>query len=336
MIQIKMEILKIQHRPINRWDKDSIRPGPVGSVGDVNLQVKLRNSAPYLPQRYLRAFSGKNEVYSGSNISDGYWRGFTSGGGPALTVIENMPYRESFKTPVGYLFENIVPVDRSRVAKEVPLGRYDWESQKARIYKAKTSGDQFLPLPTAFVKDGLPRGSRYPIIVAESTGLGVPLPAADVKITDPVFGEVGSIERPGTVGCTEEALANDANGKPPIWTPATQDPLRGSAPVEGTRYLKAYIGPDNQRHHENAYPDVGEQVMTYDTQATFYFYETRKANPCATQGRPAGIPDPQGSPPIRVPKEGDPRPKVPPGQAPPTKMPPGQAPPSVTKPPMSR
>ena len=27
---------------LNRWDKDSIRPGPVGSVGDVNLQVTLK------------------------------------------------------------------------------------------------------------------------------------------------------------------------------------------------------------------------------------------------------------------------------------------------------
>ena len=37
-------MLVVPKYKLNRWDKDSIRPGPVGSVGDVNVQVKLKKS----------------------------------------------------------------------------------------------------------------------------------------------------------------------------------------------------------------------------------------------------------------------------------------------------
>lgn len=203
---------------LNRWDKDSIRPGPVGSVGDVNLQVKLKKSANYLPDRYVKAFSGKNEVWSGSNISDGQWTGYTSGGRGALTISKPLPYRSGFKTPVGYMFENIVAEDRSKMAKMVPLGQYSWEQEKAKIYKAKTTGEQFLPLPMGYEKALLPRGSQFPTIVAESNGTGVALPAAEVNITDAEFGKQGSIGVSAS-GCPPEETKK-------IWAPAKDDPIR--------------------------------------------------------------------------------------------------------------
>lgn len=206
---------------LNRWDKDSIRPGPVGSVGDVNLQVKLKKSANYLPDRYQKEFSGKNEVWSGSNVSDGQWTGFTSGGRGAITVSTPLQYRSGFKTPVGYMFEDIVAPDRSLMAKMVPLGRYSWDEEKAKIYKAKNTGEQFLPLPDGYNKTSLPRGSQYPRIVANSSGTGTALPAADVKITDSEFGKQGSIDVPAS-GCPPEETKK-------IWAPAKDDPIRNDA-----------------------------------------------------------------------------------------------------------
>lgn len=215
-----MEILTEAY-PLNRWDKDSIRPGPVGSVGDVNLQVKLKKSAPYLPNRYDARWSGGKEVWSGSNVSDGMWTGYTSGGRGAVTLTSPMGYRQGFKTAVGWIKEDLVPADRSRIVKTVPLGKYDWESETARIYKSKVTGEQFLPLPMGYEKTSLPRGSQIPIIVAESSGLGIPLPAAEVKITDPVFGEQGKINIPMT-GC-------DPSHAWKIWTPASDSVLRAKA-----------------------------------------------------------------------------------------------------------
>ena len=195
-----MEVINVKRNFTNRWDKDSIRPGPVGSVGDVNLQVKLKHSSPDLPVRYESIFSKENEKWTGSNISDGQWYGFTSGGRGAITIRENWTNDTPFKTGVGYKIENIIPVDRSRIVKTVPLGNYDWDAQKSRIYSAKVTGDAFLPLPLGYDKPEnlLPRGSQFPRPIAESVGTGVAMPAADVKITDPIFGETGSIDLPGT------------------------------------------------------------------------------------------------------------------------------------------
>ena len=311
-----MEILNARIKPLNRWDKDSIRPGPVGSVGDVNLQVKLRKSASYLPNRYDKTFSGKNEVWSGSNISDGQWTGYTSGGRGALTLTQPMPQRAGFKTPVGWLIENVVPVDRSRVAKMVPLGQYSWESNKDRIYRAKTTGEQFLPLPMGYEKGPLPRGSQYPKIVAASIGDGIALPAADVLITDPVFGETGSIQKPGTgemvgipgMGCSDIE-------KKKHWAPIMGDPRRKFVVEDFPagyewRKVSEYTGQVLRQ-----YPGLGVQprvanVGFFGEPKLFYNVDF---SPCGDVDRPTSEPYTGGpyksTPEQRIPKEGDSRKK---------------------------
>lgn len=326
MNRIKMQVINTRIKPLNRWDKDSIRPGPVGPVGDVNLQVKLKTSSPDMPQRYDKTFSGKNEVWSGANISDGQWTGFTSGGRGALTTSQPMPMRGGFKTPVGWMIENIVPVDRSRMAKMVPLGQYSWESDKARIYRAKTTGDQFLPLPLGYTKPALPRGSRFPMLIATSIGEGTALPAADVNITDPVFGENGSIlvEDPtnqigipeGVNPCRPEDL--DPSFK---WAPMASDPRRKQAPPQDYPWRKVRDGVV-----VNEYPDYGlnEYVGTKGNWWGWKIVQNVTFNPCAVTDRPSdeGPPGPyQGgkrpppNPPKRMPKPGDNR-KRPVGTAP--------------------
>lgn len=195
MVLNKMEVYTA---PVNVWNKDAIRPGPVGSVGDVLLGVRLKQSAPELAGRWDASYSGKNEVYSGSNIADGYHAGFTSGGGVAKTLTKRMPYRQGFKTPVGWIKEDVRPVDRTRTALMGSLGQYSWDAQVGRIERASSTGEFFKPLPGGYAagEGQVPRGSQIPRIVAESTGEGNALPPTEVKVTDPDFGERGSIPNP--------------------------------------------------------------------------------------------------------------------------------------------
>lgn len=267
---------------LNRWDKDSIRPGPVGSVGDVNLQIKLKKSAPYLPNRYLKEFSGKNEVWSGSNVSDGQWKGFTSGGRGARTYQKALGNRHGFKTAVGYVMEDIVAADRSKMAKMVPLGQYSWEEEKAKIYKSKHTGEQFLPLPGGYEKTEIPRGSQYPKIVAESNGTGDVLPAAEVNITDSQFGKQGSIEVDVTA-CSGEEQAK-------VWVPAMDDPRRINP--QGT---DDYFNHTYPYRHASAtgwsykYPGIGTvKVYNPHTQTS----ETIQTSTCGGRFRDPKVPFP--------------------------------------------
>jgi len=294
---IKMQVL-LDRVQLNRWDKDSIRPGPVGSVGDVNLQVKLRKSAPYLPNRYQKAFSGKNEVWSGSNISDGQWRGYTSGGRGAVTYQKALGNRHGFKTPVGYIIENIVAEDRTKMAKMVPLGQYSWDEEKAKIYKSKHTGEQFLPLPSGYEKTELPRGSQFPAIVAESNGTGVALPAAEVDITDSRFGKQGSVDTVENVLCSVEERAK-------VWVPEMNDPRR-KEPLFNDPYFKQYpyervrmVNGRPYRYEE--YPEVGDNIQAYHS--TTKTIETISTSPCGE-----GNKDPNAKPLTRAgktAKEGD-------------------------------
>lgn len=322
-----MEIITTRVKPLNRWDKDSIRPGPVGSVGDVNLQVKLKHSAPDLPQRYEKAFSGKNEVWSGSNISDGQWTGFTSGGRGAITVSRPMQNRAGFKTPVGWMIENILPVDRTRMAKMVPLGQYSWESDKARIYRAKTTGEQFLPMPMGYTKAELPRGSHFPRIVASSIGEGVALPAAEVKITDSIFGENGSIEvedPSNEYGIPEIGYDCSPEDSDPnnVWVPTYNDPRRKSSPPKEYPWRKA-VYESGKWMVTDAYPDIGlnEKVGEAGKVWGWNIVDNVTFHPCAKKDRPTSEPYQGGkrkpyTPPTRQPKPGDNR-KVPIGATPP-------------------
>jgi len=322
----KMEILTTNVRGLNRWDKDSIRPGPVGSVGDVNMQVKLKKSANYLPNRYDKIWSGSNEVWSGSNISDGQWTGYTSGGRGAFTVSQPLGYREGFKTAVGVVIENVIPVDRSRIAKTVPLGKYDWESQTARIYKSKVTGEQFLPLPDGYNKTALPRGSQFPIIVAESIGTGVALPAADVPITDPVFGEVGFIEDDQAIGipttggmiagCRREDI--EANQES-YYVPRMGDKKARAVPPPSNYPYRAAYNPLGKGYVSDAawWPEVGTPEYI-GIPGSLYGWKavenTEKLtfHPCGSQYAPEWMfefpdaPD-KRPPPKRRPREGDPR-----------------------------
>ncbi len=281
-------MLVVPKYSVNRWDKDSIRPGPVGSVGDVNVQVTLKKSAIELPERFDKSFSGKNAPWSGSNISDGSWYGWTSGGREATVVSKALPnIQTGGKTSVGWVMQNIVATDRSRATKVTPLGRYGWDTTVGSVLKEKHTGDLFLPLVSASEKPPLPRGSQFPRIMAESVGEGVALPAADVKLTDPVFGDTGTVTDPGIPGCTDEDMKAH-------WAPDMLDPIRQAPP--GTPHLGkwfyAWMDDNNQRYHDTKrYPYVGPNVLAWNDLEGKYIWAP--FGPCGMVDRPSSIPLPQ-------------------------------------------
>jgi len=153
-------------RPLNRWDHSSIRPGAVGSVGDVNLTPRLKHSHPDMPLRFEKCFAGKNEVFLGSNVTDGTHKGYDSGGGPARTIDSNWGGRRRFKTRHGYIFQDIRAPDDFVVPVEGTTPSYSYRNKVATTYEAKRTGDLFLPLPKGYdLREGqIPRGGAAPRI----------------------------------------------------------------------------------------------------------------------------------------------------------------------------
>lgn len=291
-----MEIL--YKRSINRWDKDSFRPGPVGPVGEVITSVRLKQSAPDMAERYDKTFSGKKQPWSGSNISDGMWKGFTSGGRGAVVVNRNYD-REPMKTSVGWVMQNIKAPDMTTEPKMTPLGRYGWDTTVGSIIKAKVTGDLFLPAPGAYGPTSLARGTQKPGVIFSGNGAsgGLLLPAADVNITDPMFGLSGTIDR-RIVGCSPSDYAPDANGEVAVWTPAMDDPIRDEWLTDNDPYPwrrvvqpeKGVTGGDLVIESKE-YPYPGESV--YAAYLPTETVEIRKFNPCAEAFRPENVPEPQ-------------------------------------------
>lgn len=159
-------------RPLNRWDYDRIQPGPVGSVGDVICQSRLKHSAPELPLRFSEWNAGKNEVFLGSNVSDGQHVGYDSGGGPARLIDSNWGGRRSFKTRLGYILQDIREPDNAVEPFVSSLGDYSWRNKIATTYEARRTGENFLPLPGGYqLSPGeVPRGGQTPRVTDEVGG----------------------------------------------------------------------------------------------------------------------------------------------------------------------
>ena len=129
-------------KSLNRWDYSSIRPGPVGSVGDALITPRLKSSLPG-DFRWETDYYGNNESLYGSSITDGAKQSYNSGGGPARTLDTNWGSRRRFKTRYGYIFQNIHPPDK-RVEPEVgELPQYSWRNKVARVDNLQKTGDLF-------------------------------------------------------------------------------------------------------------------------------------------------------------------------------------------------
>ena len=150
-------------KPLHAFDNDAIRPGPVGSIGDVLGTVRLKHSMPDLPIRKI-----KLSPTDGSNVEDGQYKSYTSKGGPARVYDSNWQSGRQFKTSHGWIIDDLRAEDRLH---EPLLGsgpQYSWRNQVATVYNARTTGDQFLPLPGGYRPSPgeIERGAIVPEIVA--------------------------------------------------------------------------------------------------------------------------------------------------------------------------
>lgn len=163
-----MEVLRTKTVTNNHW---TISPGAVGSVGDANMQVRLKHNMPDAPLRYEKDFSGKNLRYLGSNVQDGSY----GSGGSARTITRKIGIRNAEKTDIGWRKQDIIPVDRTTQPKYAPLGPYTWNNKRAQVFRAKISGQAFLPTlgyDQSLLREtqSITRGNQVPRVVLTESG----------------------------------------------------------------------------------------------------------------------------------------------------------------------
>lgn len=198
-----MEVLRAKTVTNNHW---TISPGPVGSVGDANMQVRLKHNMPDAPLRFDKAFSGKNLKHVGSNIQDGSY-----GGGSSRTVQRKIGNRYGNKTDVGWRKEDVIPPDTTRQPISNPLGPYTWNNQRAQVFRAKISGQAFLPAPMGYDKsqaNGILRGNQVPRVVLTEASLSAPTPESLNYIAAANnLARQGGIVEPTSAGTTPQGVA---------------------------------------------------------------------------------------------------------------------------------
>jgi len=132
----------------------------VGPIGDVLQIVKLKHSCPEMPLRFSQTFA---TARVGQNVQDGDSPSYNTGAYGAKTIVSAFDRPSNVTTSGGFTFQNIIPEDREIIADTIPLPSYDWENTIAQVYKARVTGNAFLPLPGGFKPEGgVPRGGAVP------------------------------------------------------------------------------------------------------------------------------------------------------------------------------
>jgi hypothetical protein len=165
-------------KPINRWAYDFIQPGNVGSVGDVNVTPRLRNSSPDMPVRFDPEFYWGQRL--GMNVQNGTSLNFWGNQFPQK-LDSNWDLRPGFRTSHGWIHQDLRAPDKIHEPKVGQLPQFSWDNKIATTYNAMRTGNMFLPLPGRY---GLPlsetpRGQVIPRIVDTEQGDGLYSPLGD-------------------------------------------------------------------------------------------------------------------------------------------------------------
>lgn len=147
------------------------RPGRVGSVGEVQVRTRFRQSCAEMPWSFDPYWTGERGNKLGSNVQDGHTTSYDSGGGPANTNQKGWNGNRSFKHQYGYSIHDVQSADLSTIPIDTPQGRLGWKSKVARTRNVK-GGSLFLPM--GYTATGRPRGGLYPT----STAFGGVTPAS--------------------------------------------------------------------------------------------------------------------------------------------------------------
>lgn len=155
--------------PINRWNNDHIMPGNVGSVGDVNVTPRLRNSDPMMPVRFDPHFINSERL--GMNVQNGTSSNIWGSMFPQL-VDEQWNVRTGFRTGLGWIHQDLRAPDKLHEPTLGSLPQYSWDNKIATNYNAMRTGNMFLPLPGQYGlgRDQTPRGGQIPRIVDNEIG----------------------------------------------------------------------------------------------------------------------------------------------------------------------
>lgn len=144
----------------------STQPGVVGTVGEVVVKPRFRQSTPFMPWAYDPYWAGRRADKLGSNVQDGDSLSWVSNGGPARTFDSNFPGNRSFKHRYGIEHHDIPDlVDKSVEPVVAWQGDVSWRRKLAQPRIAKRTGQLFLVKPQGFSPTGPTRGGNYPVAV---------------------------------------------------------------------------------------------------------------------------------------------------------------------------
>lgn len=166
------EVINKFKSPLNKWDKNSIRPGPVGSVGDALTSIRIKQSDPDADFAWNIKFGPNTSMLRGSNVQDGRWASFSDGGYNAQTKRKRLNPPGTFSTSIGWELQNIIPEPRELQPKLLDQPGGGWKGQAAEILQRQ--GDMFTFLPGGYGATELTRGGAFPSLVSNSVNLTTP------------------------------------------------------------------------------------------------------------------------------------------------------------------
>lgn len=177
---------------INQIHTRSFRPGREGSVGEVVVQPRFRQSTPFMPWAYDPYWAGKRANKLGSNVQDGDTVGYDNKGGPAKLKHHGWVGNRSFKHQYGRSFHDLVQEDKATTPWVSSIGDYEWRNKVAHFRRLKSGGNKYfsiVPGPYQPAPDSLLRGASQPRtqVLADPEELGV-----SVDIVSGNEGGVGS------------------------------------------------------------------------------------------------------------------------------------------------
>lgn len=159
----------------------TFRPGIVGSIGEVIVKTRGRQSTPFMPWVYLPYWRGHRANKLGSNVQDGDILGYDNQGGPANVTNRYWNGNRSFKHQYGWTFHDRQSIDKITEPILTPLGDVSWRRKVARPRIIKRTGTLFNIAPGEFAPTGTVRGGNYPT----STSYGGIEPYAEAPTAPP-------------------------------------------------------------------------------------------------------------------------------------------------------
>jgi hypothetical protein len=134
-----------------------VSPGLVGSVGDVVVKPRFRQSTPFMPWAYDPYYEGKRADSLGSNVQDGYSISNVSLGGPGRTIDASFEGNRGLKHQYGFSVHDLMSISKSTQPVLYPIGDISLKRRVASTRIAKRTGAFFGVKPQPYMA-AYPRG----------------------------------------------------------------------------------------------------------------------------------------------------------------------------------